>query len=148
MKRYQTLIAITAVAGGLLAFSPQTAAQEGQRGQGQRGQGQGRGSQNIEQRLERMATALELTEAQKKQLKPILEKQGEKMQAIFQNQDMSQEQRREAMTKLRAENEAQYKKILTAEQYKKWQEMAQQRRGQRGQRGQGQGGGQGQRQQQ
>ncbi len=80
----------------------------------------------------RLARQLNLTDAQKEQLKPIMKEQAEKMRAL---RDQNQSQREE-MKKLRDETDAKVRAILTPEQAAKFDELKKQGRGgRRGGRG-------------
>jgi protein CpxP len=80
----------------------------------------------------RIAQELNLTDAQKEQLKPIMKEQADKMRAL---RDQNQSQREE-LKKLRDENDAKVRAILTPEQAAKFDEIKKQGRGgRRGGRG-------------
>ena len=74
---------------------------------------------SVDQRLERMSTQLNLTDEQKPKVKAVLEATNKKMQ------DLAPEERREKGRALREEEMKKFKEILTAEQYKKMEEMGQ-----------------------
>ncbi len=116
---------VSALAIGALASTPLMQAQEGEK----KGKGGGRGGMgNPEQMVQRLDEAVQLTAEQKTKITAIYAKSREKMQALPEDQRM--EKGREIMTATRAEVRA----VLTAEQQKKFDEMAP---------GRGQGGGQG-----
>jgi Spy/CpxP family protein refolding chaperone len=96
----------------------------------------GRGA-NAQSRLDAMATQLGLSEDQKTKLVPILKEQGEKIRAVRQEQGLSQEQQREKMKAIRDEFQPKFKKILTPEQFDKWQKSRTQGARGQGPRGQG-----------
>jgi len=79
----------------------------------------GKGGYSVEQRLERMSTQLDLTDAQKPKVKAVLEETAKKMK------DVVPDERREKMRTLREEETKKLKEILTADQFKKYEEMGQ-----------------------
>jgi len=125
---------VTALAlGSLLLSSPAVLAQDNKDGGDKGGGRKGRGQFTVEQRLERMTTELKLTDDQKPKVKAVLEEQDKKMQGM---RDLAQDERGTKMRELREETNKKMKEILTADQYKQYEEMAQRR----GKRGGGQGG--------
>jgi len=128
---------------GLLFFAFMVSAQQGG-GQGG-GQRQGGGFQSTpeqrEQQYQRMKTELNLNDKQFADYKKIAEETYTKQQAMRQNAGGGGAADREAITKLRDEQNAKIKAALTADQYKKYEEL-QTQRGQGGGPGGGQGGGQ------
>ena len=109
-----SLIAAMAL-GGLVAFSMLATAQEA----GKEGKKGGKGGFSVEQRLERMSSQLNLTDAQKPKVKAVLEETAKKMK------DASQDERREVMRKAREEETKKFKEILTPEQFTKYEQMSQ-----------------------
>ena len=73
--------------------------------------------------LDRMGQELNLTAAQKAQIRSIQEDQARKTGAIFENRSLSREQRREQMRQARAEADAQVKAALNPDQQMKFDEM-------------------------
>lgn len=69
---------------------------------------------------QQMMADLNLTDAQKEQLKPILEAQRTKMSAIAKDTTLSGEQKAAKIQSLRAEIAPELSKILTPEQLQKW----------------------------
>jgi Spy/CpxP family protein refolding chaperone len=116
--KMQKLSLIAALAlGSLLACTTITSAQDAK--DGKKG-----GRMTIEQRMERLTTALTLTDEQKPKIKAVFEETAKKMQAI------PQDERREKSRTLREEETKQIKAILTAEQGEKYDKlMADMRRG-------------------
>jgi protein CpxP len=113
MKRISLIAAM--VLGGLVAFSTLANAQDDTTAKKKRGGG------TPEQQLERMTTALTLTADQKPKVKTVLEDQGKKMTALRDETD--QDARRTKMQDLRKETTAKMKKILTPEQFTKYEAM-------------------------
>src|SRR5271157_5630475 len=103
-----SLIAALAV-GGLLACSTVAMAQS----TNAPGKG-GKQRMTVEQRLERMSTALSLTDEQKPKVKAVLEETQAKMQ------DIPREDRREKMPAVMEEQNKKIKAILTPEQMEKY----------------------------
>jgi Spy/CpxP family protein refolding chaperone len=75
--------------------------------------------------------ALNLSEQQKAQMKPIFESSRQQMQALKADTSLTPEQKREKMKEIRQNQMSQVKSILTPEQ----QQQLQQMRGRRGHRG-------------
>jgi Spy/CpxP family protein refolding chaperone len=92
----------------------------------QQGQG-GRRMLGADERLAQMTEQLDLTGEQVKQLKPIVEEQTKKQEAIFENASGDRETMRAEMMKLMEETDKQYAEVLTEEQMNTYREMRQQR---------------------
>ena len=92
---------------------------------GQGGPGQGPQAMTLDQRVDRIARALELNDDMKAKLKTCLEENEKATTELRQkSQSMSQTERREAMQKLRTEQEAKLKEVLGEDLYKKYQEQS------------------------
>lgn len=116
---------IVLLTGGLLAVGPTGFAQDsgdGDRPRNRQERGPA-GMTNIQERVQRVAEELKLTDEQRTKLKTALEAQGEKLRALRADESLTQEQRREKAMEIRAELNKQMKEILTEEQYKQWQQM-------------------------
>lgn len=100
----------------VMAFGLPQQDQGGERGQRRRGQ-------SPDQMLEHMSKALNLTDDQKTQIKPILEDQSKQMQAVFADDSLSREQKMEKMGELREASHKKINAILTEEQREKFAEM-------------------------
>jgi Spy/CpxP family protein refolding chaperone len=70
-----------------------------------------------------MARELDLTDAQKAQLKPMFQEQREKMQALKANTSLTQEQKREQFKQLREDGRKQFLAVLTPQQQQKLRDM-------------------------
>ncbi len=105
MKK-QSIAAI--VLGALVAFSPSTQAQEK------------KGRPDPAEQLKQMIELLTLTAEQKPKIEALLKDQGEKMRAIFADQNTPQEDRRKKMTETRTEFTGKIKAVLTKEQGEKY----------------------------
>jgi Spy/CpxP family protein refolding chaperone len=77
-----------------------------------------------------MARELNLTDAQKAQLKPMFQQQREQMQALKADTSLTQDQKREKAQQIRAEGRKQFLSVLTPEQQQKLKDMRA-RRGER-----------------
>ena len=95
----------------------------------------GRGM-TIEQRVDRLSEQLKLTEAQKPKVKALLEDENKKVQELRKDTALSREDRRAKTRSLREESNKKMKEILSAEQFKKYEETQRtQQRGRRNQNG-------------
>lgn len=114
-----SLIALLAAAVAL-AYSPTARAQDAKK-DAPKGEGRpGGGRANVEERVNRMAEELKLTDDQKKKVEALFKEQGEKMRAL---RDATPEERREKGRGMREEMNKKMKEILTAEQYTKFEQM-------------------------
>lgn len=102
--------------GAVIAFSPAAQAQE------KKGEGKGKGP-SAEERMKRMAEALNLTDEQKAKIEPILKEEGEKLRAIFQDQNASREEKGKKMQEARKDISAKMKAVLTPEQAEKFEKL-------------------------
>jgi Spy/CpxP family protein refolding chaperone len=135
----------TLALGGMLALGAATAVyaqdngapppdqQQGQAG----GRGHGRGMMDPNRQLEHLTNELSLSADQQSQIKPILVDREQKMQALWQNQSLSREDRRSQMMAIRQDADAKIQGALNDQQKQKYQAMQAERM--RGRRGQGQG---------
>lgn len=73
--------------------------------------------------LSKMKSKLNLTEAQVMQMKTQKEMVQSKLKAIRENETLSREQKKERLMALKSETREQHKKIFTAEQLRKLEEM-------------------------
>jgi periplasmic protein CpxP/Spy len=119
-----TLIAALAV-GSWLTLSPAVRADDatntppaapppGDHGPGMRGRGPN---------FDRIAERLNLTDDQKPRVKAILDDQREQMRGIWQDQDLSREDRMAKMKSIHEATDAKLKAVLTADQYDQWRKM-------------------------
>jgi len=129
-------IAIVAV-GSLLAFNPALRAAEEKEAKKSEGSAGGRGAA-MQERLDKMATELKLTDEQKEKVKEAFRAQFEKMRGL---RDATPEERREKGKAMMEEQDKKMKEILTTEQYEKWQKMREEERGKWQDRGKGKKGG-------
>jgi Spy/CpxP family protein refolding chaperone len=73
----------------------------------------------------RLAEKLNLSQQQQDQLKPIMEKQREQAKAIWQDNSLSQDQKKQKMQALHQDTRTQMNAILTPEQQQQMQQMRQ-----------------------
>ncbi len=129
------------VLGGLMAFGSMATAQDNKPADGAPppggpppGGGRRGGMPTVEQQMERLTTALTLTDEQKPKVKAVLEETNKKGQELRADTNLSQEDRRTKRQALMDEQNTKLKAILTTEQFDKYQKMP---------RGRGPGGGAG-----
>ncbi|HEY2468568.1 MAG TPA: hypothetical protein VGI45_12125 [Terracidiphilus sp.] len=128
----------TLALGGLLAFGVSSAAlaqdnpppppdqnQAGPPADGPRGRGM---RMDPNRQLEHLTRELNLTTDQQAQIKPLLVDRQQKMQALFQNQSLAQEDRRTQMRTIGEGTNNSIKAILTDEQKQKFATMQQRMR--------------------
>ena len=74
-------------------------------------------------RMQQTAAELNLTDEQKEKVKPLFQSLMEKMRGLREDSNLSPQQRMEKLRALREEFTPQVKKVLTPEQFEKWQTM-------------------------
>jgi Spy/CpxP family protein refolding chaperone len=126
MKPTKLLFLTTLALGGLLTLNPAAFAQDATNtpppGGGPRGQ---------RPSFDTIAQRLNLTDDQKPKVKAILDEQRQKMRDLRDNQDLSRDERMAKMKSIREETDTKMKAVLTADQFKQWQEMESRMRGPR-----------------
>jgi periplasmic protein CpxP/Spy len=118
----------------LLAFTVVTVAQN-------RGSGNFDPKEMAKRQTEQLTEELDLNKDQQKKVLELNEKYSEKMSAMFQDMRSGggdREAMREKMGKMREEQNKEMKKLLTEDQYKKYEKYLEERRSSRGQGGPGQ----------
>lgn len=93
------------------------------------------GRMGAEKHMQKMATELNLTEAQKTQLKGIHEQQRAKMQELRANTSLTKEQKMDQARALRESTHSQMTSLLTPEQQNKFEAMKANRKGRMGKHG-------------
>jgi Spy/CpxP family protein refolding chaperone len=88
-------------------------------------QGKQRMAANRQKMGARMAEKLNLSQAQQDQIKPLMQKQREQAKAIWQDNSLTQDQKRTKMQQLHQDTQAQLNSILTPDQQQQWQQMRQ-----------------------
>jgi periplasmic protein CpxP/Spy len=129
LKRKLIWMAGLAIVLGLALSAAPAHAQAGP-GPEAKGQGgpRGRGMMSPEDQLNRLAKDLNLTDDQKGQIKPILEDRHEKMQKLFSDDSLSQEDRRSKMREIFEASNKKIRDVLNDDQKKKFDEMQAKRR--------------------
>ena len=77
----------------------------------------------VDERLKWLSQQLNLTEDQKKQLKPILAGEFKQMRAVGEDVSLTQDQKREKMKQIHEASRPQVQAILTPEQQQKFAQM-------------------------
>jgi periplasmic protein CpxP/Spy len=122
---------MTIALGGMLAIGATSAVyaqdttSQPQQPQAQQGQwgGHGRGMMDPDRQLEHLTRQLNLTADQQSQIKPILVDRQQKMQALWQNQSLSREDRRTQMQAIHQDSESRITAVLNDQQKQKYQAM-------------------------
>lgn len=128
MKLSKTSLAIAALSA-FLAISSNTQAQN--TNHNARTRPAAGANRSAENQLDRLSEALTLTEDQKPKVKAILDDQMKKMRELRSDSASAPEDRRSKTQAIREESNKKMKEVLTAEQFKKYEEF----RKQRGRRG-------------
>lgn len=118
----------TLALGGMLAVGACGPIQAQENSQPQPGQGQwghGRGGMNPDRQLARLTRELNLTSDQQAQIKPLLVDRGQRMQALFQDQSLSQDDRRAQSKTIREDTGSKILAILNDDQKQKYTAMQQ-----------------------
>lgn len=124
MRKISLIAAV--VLGGMLACGTPAKAQDAKGGK--------RGAMT-QQRLDKMAEDLTLSEEQKTKVKALFEDEFKKRQALRDDTSLSQEQRREKAQAMGEDTNKKMKEILKPEQFEKWQKMRDEMRQQMKKRG-------------
>jgi|SRR5215472_3166605 len=77
----------------------------------------------VQEKLAQISSELNLTDAQKAQLKPILQSEVQQLQAVKNDSSMSPDQKQAKVSEIRQSYKSQMSGILTPEQQKKWESM-------------------------
>jgi Spy/CpxP family protein refolding chaperone len=128
------LVLVVLVLGATLAVAQGPA--EG--GSPQEGGGR-RGGRGMMMNADRLADQLNLTPDQKTKVESILQEQRTQMSALREDTSMSQEDRRTKMQSIMQDTRSKIRDVLNDEQKQKFDQMATQGRGRRGQEGPPQG---------
>ena len=94
-------------------------------GQQQGHWGGGHGRMNPDAQLQHLTRALDLSADQQNQIKPILEDRQQKVQALFQDQSLSREDRHSKVQAIRSESTAKIEAVLNDQQKQKFEAMQQ-----------------------
>ena len=109
--------------GATSAIYAQQADAPQQQQQQQQGHWGHHGRINPDAQLQHMTRMLDLTPDQQSQIKPILEARQQQMQALFQNQSLSRDDRRSQMQQIRTDTHAKIEAVLNDQQKQKFQAM-------------------------
>jgi Spy/CpxP family protein refolding chaperone len=115
------MLAVFAVFVALAAPTSLLSAQDNMGSQGNMG-AQGNMSE-VAAKLKKMATALQLTSAQKQQIRPILLEEAPKLKALKSDTSMPPLQKAMKMRQISEATDAKLQPILSPEQYQKLQQM-------------------------
>jgi protein CpxP len=80
-----------------------------------------------EERVERLKAELQLTDEQAAKLREIFAAQRAKMRELMQAEALDREARRQRMMQIRGETREAIRKVLTEEQFKRYEELARRR---------------------
>ncbi len=80
------------------------------------------------QKLEKMSAALQLTPAQKQQVRPILMEEAPKLKALKSDTSLGPMQKAMKMHQIADDTDAKLKPILNPQQYQTWEQMRAQER--------------------
>jgi len=94
----------------------------------------GRRHMDPDTQLRHMTKQLDLTADQQSQIRPILVDRDQKMQALWQNQSLSRDDRRSQMRSIREDSNSKIEAVLNDQQKQQFEAM-QQRRGRHGMQG-------------
>ena len=125
----------TLALGGLLTFGVSAAAMAQDNPapaaaptQDQGWQGRGPGRMNPDRQLEHMTKELGLSADQQSQIRPLLVDRQQKMEAIFQDQSIAQQDRRARMQSIRQESQSKIEAVLNDQQKQKFATMQERNR--------------------
>jgi Spy/CpxP family protein refolding chaperone len=90
-------------------------------------QGRGPGRMNPDRQLEHMTHELGLSADQQNQIRPLLVDRQQKMEAVFQDQSIAQQDRRARLQSIRQESQSKIEAVLNDQQKQKFAAMQQER---------------------
>ncbi len=122
------ILALGTTGAALAQDTPPPPPDQNQAGPPPEGRGGGRGMRmDPNRQLERLTRELSLTSDQQEKIKPLLLERQQKMQALMQDQSLSQEDRRAQMRTIMEGTNNSIKANLTDDQKQKFEAMQQQR---------------------
>ena len=124
MRTNKLMLVATMALGVLLACGTAAMAQDNKEGKGGK-----RGMMSAEERFKQLDEGLKLTDAQKPKVKAALEDTQTKMQEA---RNAPQDERRDKVRTIMADQDKKMKEILTPEQYTKYEAMPRGRGGKKG----------------
>jgi Spy/CpxP family protein refolding chaperone len=80
----------------------------------------------VQQRLDNISTELNLTDAQKQQIKPILQSEVQQLKSVRDNTSLSADQRQSKAKDIHQSSKSQIEGVLTPDQQKKLESMREQ----------------------
>lgn len=107
------------------ANPPQQPAQTQTQTQPRMNRGRSPGMMSPDMQLQRMTKQLNLSTDQQNRIRPILKDRQEKMQALFQDQSLSRQDRRSKMRSIREESTAKIRAVLNDDQKQKYDAIQQ-----------------------
>lgn len=123
---------VALAAGSALYAQDNSAPPQQSQQQGQWGGGHGHGRMDPDEQLKHMTRQLDLNADQQNQIRPILVDRQQKMQALWQNQSLSREDRRSQMQSIREDSRAKIETVLNDQQKQKFDAMQERMQGPRG----------------
>jgi len=125
-KRLWSIAATGLLVLGVTLWGTATKAQEGPPPGGAQAEHMGHGHwANPDEQLQRMGQALNLTDDQKSQIKPILEDRQKQMEALRSDTSVSQDDRRTKMRSIMEDSNSKIRAVLNDQQKQKFDEMQQ-----------------------
>ena len=123
LKRFFSIASVAMLAFGVAMVRAQDNPQAAPPAQAGPGEGHMHGPVSPDQQLEHLSKALNLTDDQKSQIKPILEERQQKMESIRSDSSLSQDDRRNQARSLMKESNDKLRAVLTDEQKTKFDQM-------------------------
>lgn len=80
-------------------------------------------SPGVQEKLQHLGSALNLTSAQKEQIKPLLEQEAQQLKEVREDTSMSDDQKEAKMQQVHASVQGQIQSVLTPEQQQKLSQM-------------------------
>jgi periplasmic protein CpxP/Spy len=119
------LSGLLALGAGSALYAQDNSASPAQQGpqQGQWGGDHGRHGMDPDAQLKHMTRQLDLSTDQQNQIRPILVDRQQKMQALWQNQSLSRDDRRTQMQSIRTDSRAKIEAVLNDQQKQKYEAM-------------------------
>ena len=128
-------VAVTSNPTTTMAESKESAQPRGERAERDRGERKRPSPEERQKRQDEMYAQLNLSEAQKIKVEEINTNYQTKMRTMRENNDGGREAMRASMMKMREEQNAELKNVMTAEQFDKYLKIQESQKGRRGGRG-------------
>jgi len=127
LRRFFAIVSVTVLAFGVALAGAQTSSQSSSSENAQAGPpgpGRMRGPRmSVDEQLEHLSKALNLTDDQKSQIKPILEDRHQQMESIHSDSSLSPEDRRSKMRSVMEDSNTKLRAVLNDDQKSKFDEM-------------------------